>query len=190
MISAPSMRTVLQTAPFLLAATLVAAPAAAQCWSGGTPGSGVPREGLLIVNRAPFPVNVMAGPANGTRRILGQVPAGSTMRFLAVLPPGRNETTIWTDAEQAARYRLPSPRVSGTVNIVNRGAATCRRAAQLVVTPAAFAGTPRRTNNLARRGTDLSTLAPAAGPRRGAPPAPPAGRTPGDPNGGAGVIRY
>ena len=199
------------------AALFLATPAAAQCWSGGTAGQGVPRESLLVTNRAPFAVNVMAGPANGARRILGQVPAGTTMSFASVLPPGRNQTTIWVDPADQEKYKLPTARQTGTIVIVNRRALTCRRTAQLEITQAAFAGVPRRTNNIARR-TDLSRLAPAAGPRRPAaktqqkavakprsnlsrlaPGEGPRttgadrelrGRQPGPPTGGAGVVRY
>lgn len=181
------------------AALFLAAPVAAQCWSGGTSGQGVPRESLLVANRAPFVVNVMAGPADGARRILGQVPPGTTRSFASVLPPGRNETTVWVDPADQEKYKLPSARISGTIVIANRRDLTCRRAAQLDITPAVFAA--RRTTpntNVARR-TDLARLAPAAGPRRAAArtPAPTTtptssmvGRQPGPPNGGAGIVRY
>jgi hypothetical protein len=176
---------------------LLAAPAAAQCWSGGTAGQGVPRESLMVTNRAPFAVNVMAGPAGGARRILGQVPAGTTMSFASVLPPGRNETTVWVEPDDQEKYKLPTARQNGTIVIANRKEATCRRAATLEITQATFAGTPRRAPNVAR-GDDLSRLAPAAGPRRPAaqPPANAAnngtltGRQPGEPTGGAGIVRY
>lgn len=201
------------------AALFLAAPAAAQCWSGGAEGQGVPRESLLVTNRAPFAVNVMAGPAGGARRILGRVPAGTTMSFASVLPPGRNETTIWVAPEDQEKYKLPTARQTGTIVIANRRALTCRRAAQLEITQAAFAGVPRRAanTNVARR-TDLARMAPAAGPRRpaakpqqsatakrrtdlsrmapGAGPRATAGdremqgRQPGPPTGGAGVVRY
>src|SRR5581483_2161537 len=85
-------------APILASAVLAfAMPAAAQCWSGGTTGQGVPRESLLVSNRAPFAINVMAGPVGGARHVLGQVPPGTTRSFASVLPPGRNETTVWVD---------------------------------------------------------------------------------------------
>ena len=202
-------------------ALFLAAPAAAQCWSGGTAGQGVPRESLLVTNRAPFAVNVMADPAGGARRIHGQVPAGTTMSFASVLPPGRNETTIWVNPDDQEKYKLPSARQTGTIVIANRRELTCRRAAQLEVTPAVFAGVPRgRPNTNVARRTDLSKLAPAAGPRRpaaktaqarstktsrgtnlssvapGAGPAANAtngtlqGRQPGPPTGGAGIVRY
>lgn len=200
-----SRTTTLSTA---LATLLLAAPAAAQCWSGGTAGQGVPRESLMVTNRAPFAVNVMAGPAGGARRILGQVPAGTTMSFASVLPPGRNETTVWVEPDDQEKYKLPTARQNGTIVIANRKEATCRRAATLEITQATFAGTPRRApnTNVARRqpntnvarGDDLSRLAPAAGPRRPAaqPPANAAtngtlsGRQPGEPTGGAGIVRY
>jgi hypothetical protein len=180
----------------LAGAALLAAPAAAQCWSGGTAGQGVPRESLLVTNRAPFAVNVMAGPAGGARRVLGQVPAGTTMSFAAALPPGRNETTVWVDPADQEKYKLPAARQTGTIVVVNRKEATCRRAATLEVTQAAFAGTPRRAP--AARPNTLSRLAPAAGPRRTAAVAPRTdtangslqGRQPGPPTGGAGVVRY
>ena len=173
------------------AAILIAAPAAAQCWSGGAPGQGVPRESLLVTNRAPFAVNVMAGPAGGARRVLGQVPGGTTMSFASVLPPGRNETTIWVDPADEARYRLAASRVTGAIVIANRREATCRRAARLEITPTVFDAVPRR--GVARR-NDLGRLAPAAGPRARRPTAPPAttaaARQPGPPSGGAGIVRY
>lgn len=176
---------------FAGAALLLAAPAAADCWSGGAPGKGVPRESLFVTNRAPFAVNVMAGPAGGARRVLGQVPAGATMSFANVLPPGRNETTVWVDPADREKYKLPTARQSGTIVIVNRRALTCRRAAQLEVTEAAFAGVPRRApnTNVARR-TDLSRLAPGAGPRTTGTDRALQGRQPGPPTGGAGVVRY
>jgi hypothetical protein len=183
----------------LAGAVLLAAPAAAQCWSGGTAGQGVPRESLMVTNRAPFAVNVMAGPAGGARRILGQVPAGTTMSFASVLPPGRNETTVWVDQADQEKYKLPAARRIGTIVIANRKEATCRRAATLEVTQASFAGTPRRAPNTnAARTNTLSRVAPAAGPRRPAT-APPRtdtangslrGRQPGPPTGGAGIVRY
>ena len=203
---------------FAGAALLLAAPAAAQCWSGGTAGQGVPRESLLVTNRAPFAVNVMAGPAGGAQRMLGQVPAGTTVSFASALPPGRNQTTLWVSPEDQDKYKLPTARRTGAINIVNRRELTCRRAAQLDVTQTVFAGVPRRPNTNVAGRTDLSRLAPAAGPRRpaaktqqnatakrrtalsrlapGAGPrantADPAlqGRQPGPPTGGAGVIRY
>jgi hypothetical protein len=183
----------------LAGAALLAAPAAAQCWSGGTAGQGVPRESLMVTNRAPFAVNVMAGPAGGARRVLGQVPAGTTMSFAAALPPGRNETTVWVDPADQEKYKLPAARRTGTIVVANRKEATCRRAATLEITQAAFAGTPRRapSTNMARPNT-LSRLAPAAGPRRPAAAQPSntaangslRGRQPGPPTGGAGVVRY
>jgi hypothetical protein len=195
-------------AVFIACATLLlASPAAAQCWSGGTTGQGVPRESLFVTNSAPFPVNVMAGPAGGARRVLGQVPAGTTMSFASVLPPGRNETTVWVDPADQEKYKLASARTSGVIVIANRRDLTCRRAARLEITPSVFeAGAVRRNTNVAR-GTDLSRLAPAAGPRAAGPrraavrPAarPPAattpansmvGRQPGPPTGAAGVVRY
>ena len=178
---------------------LFAAPAAAQCWSGGTAGQGVPRESLLVTNRAPFAVNVMAGPAGGARRILGQVPPGTTMSFASVLPPGRNETIVWVDPDDQEKYKLPTARQNGIIVIANRREVTCRRAARLEITQAAFAGVPRRNPNTnVARGTDLSRLAPAAGPRRPAAVAPRTtanngtlqGRQPGPPTGGAGIVRY
>jgi len=178
------------------AALLLAAPVAAQCWSGDTSGQGVPRESLLVTNRAPFAVNVMAWPAGGARRILGQVPPGTTRSFASVLPPGRNETTVWVDPADQEQYKLPSARINGTIVIANRGDLTCRRAAQLDITPTIFAARQRTTlnTNVARR-TDLSRLAPAAGPRRAAARTPAAtttptnsmvGRQPGPPT----VVRY
>jgi hypothetical protein len=204
---------------FAGAALLLAAPAAAQCWTGGTAGQGVPRESLLVTNRAPFAVNVMAGPAGGAQRVLGQVPAGTTMSFASVLPPGRNQTTLWISPEDQDKYKLPTARQTGAITIANRRALTCRRAAQLEVTQAVFAGVPRGPNTNVARRTDLSRLAPAAGPRRPAAKAPqnttakrrtdlsrlapgagpargnapdPAlrGRQPGAPTGSAGVVRY
>lgn len=204
---------------FAGAALFLAAPAAAQCWSGGTAGQGVPRESLLVANRAPFPVNVMAGPAGGAQRQLGVVPAGTTVSFASVLPPGRNQTTLWVSPEDQDKYKLPSARQSGTIAIANRGALTCRRAAQLEITQAAFAGVPRGARTTAARRTDLAKLAPAAGARRQAVKAPPKasakpktelsrlapgagprtrsagdpamqGRQPGEPTGSAGVVRY
>jgi hypothetical protein len=199
------------------AALLLAAPTAAQCWSGGAEGQGVPRESLLVTNRAPFAVNVMAGPADGAQRALGRVPAGTTMSFASVLPPGRNRTTLWVAPEDQEKYGLPAARQTGTITIANRRALTCRRAAQLEVTQAAFAGVPRRASTNVARRTDLSRLAPAAGPRgpaantgqktaaqrradlsRLAPGAGPRanagdpamrGRQPGEPTGAAGVVR-
>ena len=185
------------------AALAFAAPAAAQCWSGGTAGQGVPRESLLVTNSAPFAVNIMAGPAGGARRILGQVPAGTTMSFASVLPPGRNETIVWVDPADQEKYKLATARTSGVIVIANRRDLTCRRAARLDITAGVFeAGAVRRNTNLTR-GTDLSRLAPAAGPRAAGPrrPAarPPAamtpatgmvGRQPGPPTGAAGVVRY
>lgn len=179
-----------------LSLVLVAAgvgPALAQCWSGGAPGTGVPRESLLIVNQSPFAVNVMAGPVDGARRVLGQVPANSTMRFLGVLPPGRNQTTIWVDAEEAEKNKLAAARVNGTITIANRGEITCRRTAQLTVTPAVFNVARRRTNaTVARdRTRNPGDLAPGAGPnRRAAPPTQGTQRTPGPPGGAPGVVRY
>jgi hypothetical protein len=175
------------------AALAVAAPAAAQCWSGGTTGQGVPRESLLVTNRAPFAVNVMAGPVGGARRVLGLVPAGTTMSFASVLPPGRNETTIWVDPADQERYRLAGARTSGIIVIADRREATCRRAARLEVTPAAFAGVPRPNTNVARR-NNLGQLAPAAGPRRTAARPPrtdstATARQPGPPGGNAGIVR-
>lgn len=152
----------------LAGAALLAAPAAAQCWSGGTAGQGVPRESLLVTNRAPFAVNVMAGPAGGAQRVLGQVPAGTTMSFASVLPPGRNQTTLWVSPEDQDKYKLPSARRTGTITVANRRDLTCRRAAQLEVTPTVFAGVPRQPNTNVARRTDLSKMAPAAGPRRAA----------------------
>jgi len=194
------------------AAFFLAAPAAAQCWSGGTSGQGVPRESLLVTNRAPFAVNVMAGAAGAAQRMLGQVPAGTTMSFASVLPPGRNDTTVWIDPADQDKYKLPRARTTGTIMIANRKDLTCRRAATLEVTPATFAGTQRRatTTNVARRApaapaaptskaarrTDLSHLAPAAAPRPAATPADTAnngsmrGREPGEPTGGTGIVRY
>ena len=186
------------TAGAACAALLLAAPVAAQCWSGGTSGQGVPRESLLVANRAPFTVNVMAGPADGARRILGQVPPGTTRSFASVLPPGRNETTVWVDPADQEKYKLPSARINGTIVIANRRDLTCRRAAQLDITPTVFAQRTTPNTNVARR-TDLSRLAPAAGPRRAAARTPAAtttptssmvGRQPGPPNGGAGIVRY
>jgi hypothetical protein len=202
----------------LAGAALLAAPAAAQCWTGGTAGQGVPRESLLVTNRAPFAVNVMAGPAGGAQRVLGQVPAGTTMSFASVLPPGRNQTTLWVSPEDQDTYKLPSARRTGTITVANRRDLTCRRAAQLEVTQAVFAGVPRRPGTNVARRTDHSKMAPAAGPRRpaaktaqkatakkpanfsrlapGAGPrantADPAlqGRQPGAPTGAAGVVRY
>src|SRR4030042_885994 len=66
-----------------LALALLAAPAAAQCWSGGATGKGVPRESLMISNEAPFAVNVLAGPLQGVRHVLGKVPPQTTMSFPA-----------------------------------------------------------------------------------------------------------
>ena len=203
----------------LASAALLAAPAAAQCWSGGTAGQGVPRESLLVTNRAPFAVNVMAGPAGGAQRVLGQVPAGTTMSFASVLPPGRNQTTLWVSPEDQDKYKLPSARRTGTITVANRRDLTCRRAAQLEVTPTVFAGVPRRPDTNVARRTDLAKMAPAAGPSRRAakttqkatankrtnlsrlaPGAGPArgnaadpalqGRQPGAPTGSAGVVRY
>jgi hypothetical protein len=173
-----------------------AAPAAAQCWSGGAPGAGVPRESLQVVNQSPFAINVMAGPVDGSRRVLGQVPANSTMRFLAVLPPGRNQTTIWVDPEESEKHKLAAARVNGTITIANRGAVTCRRAAQLTITPGVFNAARRRDNT--RPNTDVARnrtrnpadLAPGAGPNTGAPPTRGTARTPGPPGGAPGVIRY
>ena len=169
-----------------------AASAAAQCWSGGAPGTGAPRESLQVVNQAPFAINVMAGPADGTRRILGQVPAGSTMRFLAVLPPGRNETQVWVDPADGERHKLASSRVSGAITIANRGEVTCRRAAQLTITPGVFNVARRRDTDVARNRTrNPGDLAPGAGPQRGATrPAATPPRQPGPPGGAAGVVRY
>jgi hypothetical protein len=190
----------MRIAPFPLARNLVlaaavlaagAASAAAQCWSGGAAGAGVPRESLLVINQAPFAVNVMAGPVNGTRRVLGQVPAKSTMRFLGVLPPGRNETTVWADAADIEQHKLPAARVSGMVTIANRGELTCRRAAQMTVTTGVFAAAARRRGTDVARTRNPAELAPGAGPRRPAarrPAAPP--RQPGAPGGGAGIVRY
>ncbi len=203
----------------LAGAALLAAPAAAQCWSGGTAGQGVPRESLLVTNRAPFAINVMAGPAGGAQRILGQVPPGTTVSFASVLPPGRNQTILWVSPEDQDKYKLPSARQSGSIAIANRGALTCRRAAQLEITQAAFAGVPRTPGTTVARRTDLSKLAPAAGARRQAvktqpkatakqktvlsrlaPGAGPRtstagdpamqGRQPGEPTGSSGVVRY
>ncbi len=203
----------------LASAALLAAPAAAQCWSGGTAGQGVPRESLLVTNRAPFAVNVMAGPAGGAQRVLGQVPAGTTMSFASVLPPGRNQTTLWVSPEDQDKYKLPSARRTGTITVANRRDLTCRRAAQLEVTPTVFAGVPRQPGTNVARRTDLAKMAPAAGPSRPAakttqkattnkrtnlsrlaPGAGPArgnaadpalqGRQPGAPTGSAGVVRY
>src|SRR5690606_9681072 len=132
---------------------------AAQCWSGGTPGAGVPRESLLVVNRTPFPVKVMAGPANGTRRVLGEVPARSSLSFLAVLPPGRNETVVWADPEVSRPHGVASARVAGRVVIVKRGELTCRRFARLEVTTGVFAAarrTPARRDVARGRAQDLS----------------------------------
>jgi hypothetical protein len=197
---ARTVRMALGAAPALLAVSLLAQPASAQCWSGGGAGKGVPREALLVINQAPFAVSVMAGLANGRQRVLGRVPAHSTMSFLAALPPGRNEATVWVDAEQSAAYKLPAPRATGLITIVNRGARTCRRAARLVITRYAFNQATRRNRAVARRGNRLSTLAPAAGPQRRAvartsprrmePGRTEPARAPGPPNGGAGVIRY
>ncbi|HEY7610766.1 MAG TPA: hypothetical protein VIF14_16175 [Alphaproteobacteria bacterium] len=173
-------------------ALFLAAPAAAQCWSGGAAGQGVPRESLLVTNRAPFAVNVMAGPAGGARRVLGQVPAGTTMSFASVLPPGRNETTVWVDSADQDKYKLASSRRHGIIVIANRREATCRRAARLEITPQVFDAGTRRTTDVARR-MDLSRLAPGAGPRRpaAAPPRTTApARQPGPPNGGAGIVSY
>jgi hypothetical protein len=189
-----------RSSPLLAACAMLAfaAPAAAQCWSGA-PGQGVPRESLMVTNRAPFAVNVMAGPAGGARRILGQVPAGTTMSFASVLPPGRNETTVWVEPDDQEKYKLPTARQTGAIVIANRKEATCRRAATLEITQASFAGTPRAAPNanVARR-QDLSRLAPAAGPRRPAARPPQTtsdngemrGRQPGEPTGGAGRVRY
>ncbi len=203
----------------LASAALLAAPAAAQCWSGGTAGQGVPRESLLVTNRAPFAVNVMAGPAGGAQRVLGQVPAGTTMSFASVLPPGRNQTTLWVSPEDQDKYKLPSARRTGTITVANRRDLTRRRAAQLEVTPTVFAGVPRQPGTNVARRTDLAKMAPAAGPSRPAakttqkattnkrtnlsrlaPGAGPArgnaadpalqGRQPGAPTGSAGVVRY
>ena len=183
----------IRAAAIAVAALFLAAPAAAQCWSGGTPGQGVPRESLFVTNRAPFAVNVMAGPAGGARRILGQVPPGTTMSFASVLPPGRNETTVWVDPADQDKYKLASARRNGIIVIANRKELTCRRAARLEITPQAFDVAPSRGTDVARR-TDLSRLAPAAGPRRPAATAPRTTtatvRQPGPPNGGAGIVRY
>ena len=153
----------------------------------------------MVANRAPFAVNVMAGPAGGERRILGQVPAGTTMSFASVLPPGRNETTVWVDPADQEKYKLPTARRTGAIVVANRKEATCRRAATLEITQATFAGVPRRAadTSVARTNT-LSRLAPAAAPRRPAarPPRTTAengvmrGRQPGEPTGGAGIVRY
>jgi hypothetical protein len=171
-----------------------AAPAAAQCWSGGAPGNGVPRESLLIVNRSPFAVNVMAGPIDGSRRVLGQVAANSQMRFLGVLPPGRNQTTVWVDPEESEKHKLAAARVNGTITIANRGALTCRRTAQLTVTPAVFMARRTNTNSTVARNRTRNPgdLAPGAGPNRRAatPPTQGAARTPGPPGGAPGVVRY
>jgi len=176
-----------------IAALFLAAPAAAQCWSGGTPGQGVPRESLFVTNRAPFAVNVMAGPAGGARRILGQVPPGTTMRFASVLPPGRKETTVWVDPADQDKYKLANARRNGIIVIANRQELTCRRAARLEITPQVFDVAPSRGTDVARR-TDLSRLAPAAGLRRPAATAPrtttATARQTGPPNGGAGIVRY
>jgi hypothetical protein len=186
------------------ATLLLAAPAAAQCWTGGDTGKGVPRESLFVTNSAPFPVNVMAGPAGGARRILGMVPAGTTMSFANVLPPGRNETIVWVDTADQEKYKLPSARTSGVIVIANRRELTCRRAARLEISQAVFeAGAARRrpTTDVARR-TDLSRLAPAAGPRtaRRAAAVPvrtsspengtTTARQPGPPTGSSGIVRY
>ena len=185
------------------AALLFAAPAAAQCWSGGATGQGVPREALFVINTAPFPVNVTTGPAGGARRILGQVPAGTTMSFVSVLPPGRNETIVWVDPADQEKYKLASARTSGVIVIADRRDATCRRAARLEITASVFEAGAARRNTTVARAPDLSRLAPAAGPRAveprrpaARPPAttPPAtgmvGRQPGPPSGAAGVVRY
>jgi hypothetical protein len=186
------------------AALLLAAPAAAQCWTGGDTGKGVPRESLFVTNSAPFPVNVMAGPAGGARRILGLVPPGTTMSFASVLPPGRNETIVWVDPADQEKYKLASARTSGVIVIANRRELTCRRAARLEITQAVFeAGAVRRRPNAdVARGTDLSRLAPAAGPRTARRPAalparapsPENGTTtarqPGPPTGSSGIVRY
>jgi len=111
---------------------------AAQCWSGGDTGKGVPRESLLVSNQAPFGVNVLAGPMDGVRRILGKVPPGTTMSFPAVLAPGRNEAVLWVDPEDAAKHKITAARLRGTITIVNRKNATCLRSAQLAVDATSF----------------------------------------------------
>ena len=121
-----------------LSLAVTSAGAAAQCWTGGQTGKGVPRESLLISNQAPFGVNVLAGPVDGVRRILGKVPPNTTMSFPAVLAPGRNEAVLWADAEDVTKHKLTAARLRGTINIVNRKNATCLRSAQLAVDATSF----------------------------------------------------
>lgn len=121
-----------------LAGVALSGAAAAQCWSGGDIGKGVPRESLMVSNQAPFGVNVLAGPMDGVRRILGKVPPGTTMSFPAVLAPGRNEAVLWVDPEDATKHKITAARLRGTITIVNRKNATCRRSAQLAVNATSF----------------------------------------------------
>lgn len=134
----------------ILAAPLLTAPAAAQCWSGGTTGKGVPRESLMVSNEAPFAVNVLAGPVQGVKRVLGKVPPSTTMSFPAVLAPGRNEAMVWADPEDIAKHKLTAARLRGTIAIVDRKNATCLRSAQLTVNAASFdVKKPRAPGDLA-----------------------------------------
>lgn len=135
---------------------LGAASAAAQCWSGGATGKGVPRESLMISNEASFPVNVLAGPLQGVRRVLGAVPAKSTMSFPAVLAPGRNEVVVWVDPAEAEKAKLKAARLRGTIAILDRKNNTCRRSAQLTINADAFDATKPRAPG---------ALAPGAGNR-------------------------
>ena len=150
-------------------AALGAAPAAAQCWSGGAAGKGVPRESLLISNEAPFPVNVLAGPLQGVRRVLGRVPPQSTMSYPAVLAPGRNEVVVWVDPEEAQKAKLKASRLRGTIAILDRKNNTCLRSAQLTVTAAAFDTTKPRAPGELAPGAGNRTTPPKPKDAKGAP---------------------
>ena len=77
-------------------------------------------------------------PVDGVRRILGKVPANTTMSFPAVLAPGRNEAVLWADAADVTKHKRTAARLRGTINIINRKNATCLRSAQLAVDATSF----------------------------------------------------
>ena len=158
-----------------LAAMSFAGSAAAQCWSGGETGKGVPRESLMIDNKAPFGVNVLAGPVDGVRRILGKVPPGTRVNYPAVLAPGRNEAMLWVDADDVTAHKLTAARLRGTITIVNRKNATCLRSAQLTVDKTSFdLAKARNPGDLApgagNRPNDKNNVKPAQPPARSGAP--------------------